>query len=199
MLFSLFSQKVVFVVFSTINRHFKVSESKQCLFVPKREIKQALWGFLIRVKANFAKLTFTDVWMSTYPTKTLTCLKQLSFSPKTETSSVRSCFLQKFLVFLFLHLFLAFCTCFLFYALVSCFGGVHHMSKYLSSSPENHVIREVNFSVPVRLLIPTVSAHFEGLRILLNFKKFLKILFFFSSKKLYFQRRRYGRIFVGLG
>ena len=71
------------------------------------------------------------------------------------------------------------------------------MSKYLSNSAEKHVIRQIIFSVSAKLQIPAVSAHFEGLGNLLNFKKFLKILKF-SSKKLYFQRRIYGRIFVGL-
>ena len=101
---------------------------------------------------------------------------------------------QKFLVFAlvscFVHLFLVFCTCFLFCALVSCFVhlflDLDDMSKYLSNSAEKHVMREGIFTVSAKLQFPAVSAHFEGLGNLLNFKKFLKILKF-TSKKLYFR------------
>ena len=113
-------------------------------------------------------------------------------SVKVETSAVVSCFLQKFLVFALVFLFFALVSCF-----VHLFLGGDHMRKYLSNSTKKLVFRKRICCVPVRLQIPAVWAHFEGLRNLLNFKKFLKNLNF-RRKKLYFERRIYDRIFVGL-
>ena len=47
------------------------------------------------------------------------------------------------------------------------------LSKYLSNSAENQVIRDGMFKVPVRFQIPAVSGHFETSGNLLNSKKFL--------------------------
>ena len=63
---------VAFILMQSLDeiyRHFKVSEPTQCLSLPKCGMSLELWDFVVSIQAHQDFHSFTDAWMSIYPTE----------------------------------------------------------------------------------------------------------------------------------